>query len=163
MLLVKPRVPPIEQNGLPTGQIELTSAQAGGTQCPLPLREESAERCQYYGEALVGFGSNHPNLGFIMEFMSAVVCKTKYTNALTAKWIPLEVVDTAAEWTAEAQFMTGLGFTEGCVKMPEYLISRVTCKTVSVCGELRKEARAAKYGSAQQALNNQPGLSNSCT
>ena len=94
MLLVKPRVPPIEQNGLPTGQIELTSAQAGGTQCPLPLREESAERCQYYGEALVGFGSNHPNLGFIMEFMSAVVCKTKYTNALTAKWIPLEVVDT---------------------------------------------------------------------
>ena len=36
-------------------------------QCPLPLREESAERCQYYGEELVGFGSNHPNLGFIME------------------------------------------------------------------------------------------------
>ena len=36
-------------------------------QCPLPLREESAERCQYYGEELVGFGSNHPNSGFNME------------------------------------------------------------------------------------------------
>ena len=30
----------------------------------------------------------------------------------------------------------------------------VRVKTVSVCGELRKEARAAKYGTAQQALNN---------
>ena len=88
------------------GHIELTSAQAGGTQCPLPLREESAERCQYYGEALVGFGSNHPNLGFIMEFMSAVVCKTKYTNALTAKWIPLEVVDTGGTTTPYRLFIS---------------------------------------------------------
>ena len=29
-------------------------------QCPLALREKSAERCQYYGEKLVGFGSKIP-------------------------------------------------------------------------------------------------------
>ena len=29
-------------------------------QCPLFGREESAERCQYYGEKLVGFGSKIP-------------------------------------------------------------------------------------------------------
>ena len=34
---------------------------------PLFVREESAERCQYYGEKLVRFGSNHPKLRFIIE------------------------------------------------------------------------------------------------
>ena len=32
----------------------------GGEQCPLFGREESAERCQYYGEKLVGFGTKIP-------------------------------------------------------------------------------------------------------
>ena len=34
---------------------------------PLALWAESAERCQYYGEKQVGFGSNHPKSGFIIE------------------------------------------------------------------------------------------------
>ena len=36
-------------------------------QRPLALWAESAERRQYYGEKQVGFGSNHPKSGFIIE------------------------------------------------------------------------------------------------
>ena len=36
-------------------------------QRPLALWAESAERRQYYGEKQVGFGSNHPKTGFIIE------------------------------------------------------------------------------------------------
>ena len=38
-----------------------------------------------------------------------------------------------------------------------------TTRTALGRRELRKEARAAKYGTAQRAHNKQPGLSNSCT
>ena len=37
------------------------------THSPLLVREESPERCQYYGEKLVWFGSNHPKLRFIIR------------------------------------------------------------------------------------------------
>ena len=39
----------------------------GEHRTPLAVWAESAEKCQYYGEKRVGFGSNHPKLGFIIE------------------------------------------------------------------------------------------------
>ena len=68
-------------------------------QGPLAVWAESAERCQYYGEKRVGFGSNHPKLGFIIEqkwynrekyvcsYLSNII-----QNVHTAKWMPFQLV-----------------------------------------------------------------------
>ena len=65
---------------------------------PLAVWAESAERCQYYGEKRVGFGSNHPKLGFIIEqkwyIRNKYICSCLSNiiqNVHTAKWDPRQL------------------------------------------------------------------------
>ena len=64
--------------------------------------------------------------------MSAVVCKTKYTNALTAKWIPLELVDTAGDRSLRLQYQLKSKFCDPKAFWPLQILTRNVREDVSL-------------------------------